>query len=68
MTNKLHPCCLHLSDSATILLMLVSASPLLWYSFLRVWKRCAATRFLTGTGNALLPVLFGEGLIGLEYI
>ena len=66
MTNRSHPCCLHLADSATTLLMLVSASPLLWYSFLRVWKRYAVTRFLTGTGNALLPVFFDVGLVGLE--
>ena len=67
MTNRAHTCCCNLEYSALALLMIGNLSTILYY-YLHVWKICDATRLLTGTCNSLLPVLFDDGLVVLEWI
>ena len=57
--------CIHVEYSLLALPMIGIASTIMYSFLFLVWKRCDATRFLTGTGDTLLPVIFGGVLVGL---
>ena len=61
-----HPCFIHFSYYSPGFFVVGISYTILYSSFFRVWKICDSTHFLTGTGNALLPVFFDVGLVGLE--
>lgn len=63
ISNRSHPCCIYLADYASAFLMVVSASTSLFFNVL---NRCYSERFLTGTGNVLLIILFHVSLLNLN--
>ena len=64
--NRAHSCCPHLEDYASALIM-VGIESTIMYFLLNLWKRCDLGRVLSGTGGAILLILFYGGIVGLEY-